>query len=97
MKADRVLTLAVMVCLSVAVPGAGAVEDVIATSSGIPSPPAADGDLILWIEETPALPYYSFMGRCAINIYNTTSQVETLVRSRTTNARSPDIDGDLAV
>jgi len=86
-----------MVCLSVAVPGAGAVEDVIATSSGIPSPPAADGDLILWIEETPALPYYSFMGRCAINIYNTTSQVETLVRSRTTNARSPDIDGDLAV
>lgn len=97
MRVDRILTLAAITCLLMAVPGAGAAEDIIATTSGIPSPPAAGGDLILWIEKTPSLPYYSFLGRCAVHTCNITTGVETLVRSRATNARSPDIDGAIAV
>ncbi|KAF1073640.1 hypothetical protein [Methanogenium sp. MK-MG] len=64
------------------------------------SAPAAGGDRIVWIEGIP--PFYPDPEYCpgsarAIYSYNTTSQTKTLIRSRATNARSPDLDGDLAV
>lgn len=73
----------------------------IAHPYNIISAPAAGGDHILWVESTSPHPfpdygYYPWVP-CAIYSYNITSQTETLIRSRATNARSPDIDGDLAV
>ncbi|WAI00212.1 TolB-like translocation protein [Methanogenium organophilum] len=73
----------------------------IAHPYDIISAPAAGGERILWIESTPPPPfpdpgYYPGVP-CAVYSYNTTAQTKTLIRSRATNARSPDIDGDLAV
>ncbi len=101
MKAER--TVALFIAVSVIFAGTGAAVPFadegpfrIAHPNSVVSAPAADGDRILWIESTSS-PYYAFLGRHAIHAYNTTSQTETLIRSRATNARSPDIDGDLAV
>jgi len=73
----------------------------IAHPYDIISAPAAGGERILWIESTPSPPfpnpgYYLWVPR-AVYSYNITSRIKTLIRSRATNARPPDIDGDLAV
>jgi beta propeller repeat protein len=100
-KAER--TLALFIAVSVIFAGTGAAVPFadggpfrIAHPNSVVSAPAADGDRILWIESTSA-PYYAFLGCHAIHAYNTTSRTTTLIRSRATNARAPDLDGDLAV
>jgi beta propeller repeat protein len=100
-KAER--TVAFFIAVSVILAGTGTAVPFadegpfrIAHPNGVVSAPAADGDRILWIESTSA-PYYEFLGRHAIHAYNTTSKTATLIRSRASNARSLDIDGDLAV
>lgn len=105
MKTARICAL--LVIASVIIPGIGAAISFgeegpfqIAHPFDIISAPAAGGDRILWIESTsPPFPDDEhYLGApCAIYSYNTTSGTKTLIRSRATNACSPDIDGDLAV
>lgn len=102
MKAKRIVILFAVIAIIVAgtgaaVPFAGDEPVRIACPSNVISAPAAGGDRILWIEPSPSPPYYAFLGSRTIRAYNTTSRTETLIRSRATNACSPDIDGDLAV
>lgn len=98
---------ALLVVASAIIPGIGTAISFgdeepfqIAHPYDIISAPAAAGDRILWIESTP--PSYPDFGYhpwipCAVYSYNITSRTKTLIRSRATNACSPDIDGDLAV
>ncbi len=102
MKAKRIFILFAVVSIIVAGTGAAVpfADDgpvLITHPSGIVSTPAAGGDRILWIEPDSSPSYYAFLGSRTIHAYNTTSRTETLIRSRATNACSPDIDGDLAV
>lgn len=101
MKRERFFAL--VAAVSVVLAGTGAAMPfadegpfLVAQPDAIVCTPAAGGDRILWIELTTA-PEFAFFGTRAIHAYNTTSGTATLIRSRATNARSPDIDGDLAV
>ncbi|GAB7016458.1 TolB family protein [Methanogenium cariaci] len=105
MKTARIF--AILVVASAIIPGIGTAISFgeegpfpIAHPYNIISAPAAGGDRILWIESTPlSFPdpgYYPWVP-CAVYSYNITSQTKTLIRPRANNARSPDIDGDLAV
>ncbi len=102
MKAKRTFVLFAVIAITfagtgAAVPFAGGEPVRVACPSDVISTPAAGGDRILWIEPGSSPPYYAFLGSRTIHAYNTTSRTETLIRSRATNACSPDIDGDLAV